>query len=261
MSGNSGFLECIEGIPAEDYTPDDPNREEVCDNVDNDMDGLVDENTDQECQVDCHTGRRLCIEGAYIGCTARPASEEVCDGEDNDCDELIDEMSPCAETEVCGEEGICLRRCQAGECPDGYQCIEDYCRPIPCDPPCVDGAVCREQACYLECTIDRDCPDRFICRGGLCAVDTGMGDPEPGPAPPTGDAGPGDMNPFAPPMDFDMGVDATGGGASPGCHCDAGGSANFPWLLLLGLVGLGRIRRRVGPKGNGPNPGPGQPKA
>ena len=260
LSGNPGFLECIEGIPAEDCTPEDPDREEVCDNIDNDMDGLVDENTDQECQVDCHMGRRLCIEGAYIGCTAQPASEEVCDGIDNDCDDLIDEMSPCAETEICGEEGVCLRPCLAGECPDGFLCIEGYCRPIPCDPPCVDGAVCREQACYLECTIDRDCPERFVCRGGLCAVDIEMSMPDAGPNPSPTDGGP--ANPFEPPTNFDMGVaETTDGSDVTGCHCDANTDAGLPWIFLVGLLGLGRFRRRVEPTRSEPDQGRDRPEA
>jgi MYXO-CTERM domain-containing protein len=230
----------------------------VCDNVDNDMDDLVDENTDQPCQVDCHMGRRLCIEGAYIGCTAMPASEEICNGEDDDCDGLIDEMSPCAETEICGEEGICLRGCLAGECPDGFMCVDEYCRPIPCDPPCVVGAVCREQACYLECTIDRDCPDRFVCRGGLCAVDT-VSNPMPMPMPGV-DAGPPTRDGFLPPI-FDMGVAAVPNDEVQGCNCDTSAPEGPPWVLLLGFLGLARVRRRVASKGSGRGRGRGRPRA
>ena len=89
-----GRLSCIgEQLPA-----DRADVPEVCNNVDDDCDGRVDENdaggggacaTDQV--GECARGRRRCING-NIGC--RPINDpadEACDGLDNDCDGITDE--------------------------------------------------------------------------------------------------------------------------------------------------------------------------
>ncbi|MCA9546860.1 MAG: VWA domain-containing protein, partial [Myxococcales bacterium] len=84
VSGNPGLAACVNGMVSDDCIPNDPSREEVCDAFDNDMDGRIDEGTDQECANGCHMGRRPCVDGVYLGCTARQVTDERCDGIDND---------------------------------------------------------------------------------------------------------------------------------------------------------------------------------
>ena len=70
-SGNPGTALCLEGgVIDDDCTPDDPTREEICDGRDNNENGEIDENTDEECSIECHLGRRRCVEGVLPSCSA-----------------------------------------------------------------------------------------------------------------------------------------------------------------------------------------------
>ena len=170
VSGQPGLQLCINGMFEDGCTPVDPSTEEVCDGIDNNENGLIDENTDELCQVDCHEGRRLCVDGVLLDCSAQPAGEEVCNGEDDDCDGLIDEGEPCIAAEIC-HEGECLRACVATECAGAYECREDnFCYPFPCEPACAEGQRCVTQACYNPCLIDRDCAADQVCENELCVA-------------------------------------------------------------------------------------------
>jgi hypothetical protein len=72
---------------------------EICDGIDNDCDGSVDENTTELCSDGCL--QRSCQNGQLSVCSA-PYDQEYCDGIDNTCNGLVDDGfqigEPCSVT-------------------------------------------------------------------------------------------------------------------------------------------------------------------
>ncbi|MCA9519472.1 MAG: VWA domain-containing protein [Myxococcales bacterium] len=123
-------------------------QDEVCDNKDNDCDGVIDNDVYRSCSNVCGTvGKERCVAGFYLACdaptvtngdklgqtctvgvgecqrtgtyicqgdavvcsvTAGEPSEEICDGKDNNCDGEIDNVENKGTTCVVGK-GICQR--------------------------------------------------------------------------------------------------------------------------------------------------------
>jgi hypothetical protein len=88
---------CGKGTDCDDSDASvNPSTDEVCNNVDDDCDGIADDGLSRECGFAgvgiCTIGSERCAGGVWAGCTAVLPSEELCgNGLDDDCDGLEDE--------------------------------------------------------------------------------------------------------------------------------------------------------------------------
>ncbi|MDY0059580.1 MAG: C-type lectin domain-containing protein [Myxococcota bacterium] len=144
--------------------------EELCDGLDNDCDGAVDEDCDclpseeRECGSDvgeCQLGKQLCSpEGTWGDCEGGVLEQpEVCNGKDDDCDGTADDGNP--------EGGI---RCgsKIGECRQGIvMCVEGE---LVCDGETGPSPeICDNRDNDCDGTIDEDAAGS----GAECGSDVG----------------------------------------------------------------------------------------
>lgn len=209
----SGTEVCVtgawEGCTATGPTP------EVCDNLDNNCDGVID-GISRECgmtQGACRAGQQICSMGMWGQCIGQvTAGTEICDLIDNDCDGSVDEADPDLGLGCGTDEGECVAgtiicdngmlRCDGDTGPTEEVCdsLDNDCDGTPDDGipvgeacgtdqgACSPGAfVCRDGQIVCEGGVqpqtevcnnfDDDCDNRIdegISLGGSCGADEGL---------------------------------------------------------------------------------------
>jgi MYXO-CTERM domain-containing protein len=166
----NGVWDCVAGVQVCLGGTPDPG---LCDGLDNDCDGFVDELDEllqdpaysTSCGTDlgeCDNGTNECINGDWICLGEVGPTGEVCDGLDNDCDDLVDNGADCPPV-----------------ASTDYYCYEGACRP-ECDPtsefPCPVGMLCQEhevdgQDTYICMPSVGDCGGETCPNGWSCVSD------------------------------------------------------------------------------------------
>jgi hypothetical protein len=196
----AGHLACVGGAIICDSAPG--GGAEICNGVDDDCDGFIDEPTLPEVGdacvpagetntfPPCQWEKRCVATGpaaAEIECVQLVGpSPEVCDGKDNDCDGVADNQATCPSPADLCHQGHCVAPCGMGEfpCPFDHYCATlpegDFCLPDPCAGVTCNADERCDQAtgtCVSLCA-GVTCSANQSCKNGFCVDCHLVGCPE-----------------------------------------------------------------------------------
>ena len=258
---------------------------EVCNGVDDDCDGTVDNG------ATCPMASDVCVNGV---CVRRCASLEnpcdtglVCDPTSGVCMDPKCVGVTCTSAQVC-RAGVCATACNGVVCPHGQVCMGNSCVDLCARVACATGSVCVQGVCLPACnacggatcqtplacddttgactdpSCAQTCPAGTYCSAGMC-VDACQGvqcpDGQTCAAGECSNSGGGDaggpvLSPPSPGAAGTLGADSgvTGAGVAPGsegmaagcaCRTSPGGRGAWPGALVV-VFALAVRRRRGG---------------
>lgn len=143
---------------------------EICDNVDNDCDGIVDNGAACPAGLVCEQG--MCVSPCSTGEFQCPAGF-VCSEAGNCVDPLCEGVT-CGEGLAC-RGGNCVSPCEGVVCPAGQECQLGRCVDPCAAIECPADRVCERGLCVSKCSC-RGCPDGLTCQADGRCVDTACAD-------------------------------------------------------------------------------------
>jgi MYXO-CTERM domain-containing protein len=166
-----GTTQCANGGMSIKCRQDIQPRQETCNLLDDDCDGVID---NPDAPNLCPNGQ-VCYQGTCIPPCSTGEFPCIppyqCDDSDGLCKDPACMNAKCASDQIC-YRGVCVGGCDNVVCPPGQVCrignCVDPCAGITCD----SGQVCEGGACLAACGC-RNCPSGKTCSSGGTCVDTG----------------------------------------------------------------------------------------
>jgi MYXO-CTERM domain-containing protein len=156
-----------------------PPTTEICNNIDDDCNGKVDDGPLPGVGVACgnslgacQAGVTACVNGQLVCNTASAPKPEVCNGLDDDCDGVIDNGNFPMVGMDCVCPGLDPAKVGVGECKGGKYACEGK-LGIVCEgcvfprPEICDG---KDNDCDGVADTNATCPSSFGCRAGACTL-------------------------------------------------------------------------------------------
>ncbi len=250
-----GVSECAPDGGKPTCTPLYTARAEVCDAIDNDCNGQVDDG--DLCPKD-----QICLRGSCVfpcGSTEFKCPDSLVCGDTGFCIEAACAKVTCGEGLAC-RNGICTSPCSDVVCPIGQTCVDAVCKDLCAGKVCGLDSVCQNGACVGTCTCvpctgskkcdlasgkclelgceNVTCEPNMACVGGVC-VDTCTGAKCPGgaacsngtcAAPPPSSVGGSASASGGAIVIGTITTGSTGAGTVPGATNGSGGAAASPIL-------------------------------